>query len=201
MIRTIHLHGDMGRRFGRHHRLDVGSAAEAFRALGAQLPGFKRYALEASFRIVRGASLKKGRDLAEGALGMRLGAADLHLVPVVAGSAGGKGQNIGKIVAGTAIAAVAWWAAPAAGGMAATLFGGVTYGNVAGFGLLTALSGVSGLLTPQPKKQKDQSSALFSSAANIAEEGATIPWVWGRCMVGSVVASQGMSAEDIPVNS
>lgn len=196
MLRTVTLHGEARKRFGGPFRLDITTAADAFRALGAQLPGFKRYTLEHSFRIVRGASPKRGFALDAAALSMRLGGADLHIVPAIAGSGG----NTGKIIIGAAIAAVAWWAAPAAG-MSAAAFGGVTYGNIAGFGLLMALSGVAGLLTPQPGKQKDQSSALFTGAANIAKEGEAIPWIWGRTMVGSVVVSQGMSAEDIPVNS
>lgn len=33
MLRDIHLHGALGRRFGRHHRLAVATPAEAVRAL------------------------------------------------------------------------------------------------------------------------------------------------------------------------
>lgn len=197
MIRTVHLHGEMADLFGGPYRLDVATLAEAFRALGAQLRGFRAYVQPRDFRIVRGADLETGRALGESEVSLRLGRADLHVVPVVAGSGGGRSANVGKIIAGVAIAAVAWWAAPVAGGLGATVFGGVTYGNIAAVGLMAAFAGVSGLLTPQPKKKKSDASSLFSQAANVADEGATIPWVWGKCMVGSVVASAGISAEDI----
>ncbi len=200
MIRTVHLHGAMRKRFGGPFRLNIVSPAEAFRALGAQLPGFKRYVVEHSFRIIVGERRAGGVEIGAEALTAGLGSSDLHIVPVVAGS-GGNARNVGKIVAGLTIAAVAWWAAPVAGGLGAAAFGSVTYGNIAGFGLLIALSGASGLLSPHAKKQSDDSSAVFASAVNTSDEGATIPWVWGTCMVGSVVASSGMSAEDIPINS
>lgn len=200
MIRTVRLHGVMRKLFGGPFRLKIASPVEAFKALGAQLPGFKRYVVDHSFRIVAGPSRATGIAIGPGQLEAVLGDVDLHIVSIAAGS-GGRGSDIGKIVAGVAIAALAWWAAPAVGGLGAAAFGGVTYGNIAGFGALIALTGVAGLLTPQPKKQKDQSSALFSGAVNTTDEGAAIPWVWGTCMVGSVVASSGMSAEDIPVDS
>lgn len=198
MIRTVRLHGVMRKLFGGPFRLKIASPAEAFKALGAQLPGFKRYVVEHSFRIVAGPSRATGIAIGPGQLEEVLGDVDLHIVSIAAGS-GGRGSDIGKIVAGVAIAAVAWWAPGAVGGLAAAF--GATSGNIAGFGALIALTGVAGLLTPQPKKQKDQSSALFSGAVNTTDEGAAIPWVWGTCMVGSVVASSGMSAEDIPVDS
>ncbi len=199
-VRTIHLHGEMADIFGGSFRLDVDTLPMAFRALGAQLRGFRAYVAARSFRLVRGASIAAGREIGEDEIGMRL-SGDLHVVPVIAGSGGGREAGVGKLVAGVAIAAVAWWAAPAAaaGGMGATVFGGVTYGNIAGFGLMVALAGASSLLTTQPKKRARDQSTLFGQSVNVAEEGATIPWVWGEAIIGSVVASGGISAEDVAI--
>lgn len=199
MIRTVRLHGAMRKLFGGPFRLKIATPAEAFRALGAQILGFKRYVVDHSFRIVVGRSRAAGAAIGPEALEAALGDADLHIVPVVAGSGGGRGSDIGKIVAGMAIAAVAWWAPGAVGGLAAAF--GATSGNIAGFGVIVALTGVAGLLVPQPQAHKNDSSALFSGAVNTTDEGAAIPWVWGECLVGSVVASSGMSAEDIPIDS
>lgn len=199
-LRTIHLHGEMADIFGGPYRLDVDTLAMAFRALGAQLRGFRAYVAARHFRIVRGPSLEVGREIDEAEIGMRL-AGDLHVVPIIAGSGGGRQAGVGKLVAGVAIAAVAWWAAPAAaaGGMGAAAFGGVTYGNIAGFGLMLALAGASSLLTAQPKKRARDQSSIFGQSVNTAEEGATIPWVWGEAIIGSVVASGGISAEDVAI--
>jgi predicted phage tail protein len=201
-LRTIHLHGEMLSRFGGPYRLAVASPVDVCRALGAQLAGFRRYIAEHDFRIIRisgPTTAVVGPEEVDLSLGR---ATDLHIVPVVAGS-GGRAGNIGKIVGGVLLAATAWWAAPAAvaGGMGATAFAGISYGQIAGFGMLVALTGVSGLLTQTAKKQRSQASALFSGAQNTADEGATIPWVWGRCRVGGVIVSSGISSEEIAVTA
>ena len=45
-LRTIRLYGKLGARFGRVHRLAVGSAAEAVHALGIIIKGFKQFLAE-----------------------------------------------------------------------------------------------------------------------------------------------------------
>ncbi|MFG5121654.1 tail assembly protein, partial [Methylorubrum sp. POS3] len=42
MLRTVHLYGGMAEQFGPSFRLAVRSLAEAVRALGCQLPGFRQ---------------------------------------------------------------------------------------------------------------------------------------------------------------
>lgn len=208
MLRTIHLHGEMRSRFGGPYQLDVASAAEAAKALGAQIPGFKRYVLEHDFRIVRTAAPERQSDLGADELMLALGrTTDLAFIPVVAGS-GGNGRNVAKIVGGLTIAAVAWWAAPtaiagaSASGMGTAIVsvGGMslTYGNIAGFGLIMALSGASNLLSKPASKSSGKASLLYSGAQNVTEEGGAIPWIWGtRVRVGSTVISSGVSSEDI----
>jgi predicted phage tail protein len=200
-LRTVHLHGEMGARFGGPYRLAVDSPIDVCRALGAQLRGFRRFVAEHDFRIVRYAGPER-IEVDPREIAMSIGrATDLHFVPIVAGS-GGNGASIGKIIGGTLLAATAWWTGGATlAGLGQTAFAGISYGQIAGFGLLIALTGVSGLLTTTAKKQKSQASALFSGAKNTTDEGATIPWVWGRCRVGGVVVSSGVSSENIKVTS
>lgn len=51
MLRTIHLHGRLGKRFGKRHELAVSSPAEAVRALGMQNPGFLDHVREGRYEV------------------------------------------------------------------------------------------------------------------------------------------------------
>lgn len=78
MIREIHLHGRLGKRFGKVHSFDVDSPAEAFRALASQFPGFREYVSTRKYVL----SIGSGTVLSEEQLPMRLGAGkDIHLTP------------------------------------------------------------------------------------------------------------------------
>ncbi|RYD28926.1 MAG: tail assembly protein, partial [Lysobacteraceae bacterium] len=51
-MKTVRLHGDLGLRFGERHEFEVGSAAEAVRALSANFEGFREYMLGSDARGV-----------------------------------------------------------------------------------------------------------------------------------------------------
>ncbi|QEX18481.1 hypothetical protein FRZ44_37880 [Hypericibacter terrae] len=183
MMRTVHLHGSLAAQFGPEFRLDVATPREAARALAAQLKGFRKAMIDGAFRVIRQPRVqppllpRPAMALGPEDISLRLGDADLHIVPVVAG-AKGSGMMIGKIVigviliatavftAGTSLAAagaigaaslggsVAGGVAVGSAGLAATAFtvGGlaISYGQIALFGVAMVLSGVSSLLSQQP---------------------------------------------------
>lgn len=155
-MNTIHLHGDMKKRFGGPYELAVRTPAEAIHALNMQLPGFEEAVRSRSWRVVRG-PLKGGRTLPRDQLGINLGG-EMHLVAAPEG-AGGRGT--GKIIigalllvtaavlsfgfggaaagaAGAAEGAAAGAGAGASAGTAATAAAG--FGTVTGTGLGTTLS-------------------------------------------------------------
>ncbi len=149
-LRTIYLHGALGRRFGRCFRLAVATPAEAVRALSLQLDGFRAALREGLYRVVAGAP---GRRRERGEDEMTVGFSHaLHIVPVIAG-AGGRGGAVGLVVAGAALLTAAF-AAPLllGGGLlgSATIFG-VSTQTIGLVGASLALSGVSALLAPKPK--------------------------------------------------
>lgn len=212
MLRKVHLHGALGDRFGSQFRLDVSTAPEAVRALSVQLQGFREFVADHSFRVVRG-DLAIGFELGEDDLSFRLGRADLHIVPVLAGS----GRNgVGKIILGAVIIAAAFYFAPAVvgalgptqglGTAAFTVAGSaVTYGNIAMVGAAIALGGISQALSPQPKvgdysgreSPDERPSFLFNGAVNTSEQGGPVPLIYGRFRVGSQVVSAGLEVEQI----
>src|SRR5690242_15349739 len=103
MMRTIVLHGALAARFGTSFELDVKNPSEAIRALILQLRGFRQMLREGDFKVIRAREhVADSLDLDE--LKLRLGRAnEIHIVPVIAGSASGWG----KVLAGVAIIGLA----------------------------------------------------------------------------------------------
>ncbi|ACL61030.1 tail assembly protein [Methylobacterium nodulans] len=179
MMRTVRLYGALAAKFGACFRLDVRSLAEACRALGAQLPGFRQAIEEGRFRVVCGKSLraKAALHLDKDLITFGLPAGDLHIVPVI--RARKSGMSIGKIIVGTLIAVATWW------------MGGPAW--LIGMGAMLALQGVSSLLSPKKKKEKEKKSYMFQGADNVSEQGIPVPLIYGRCMANPITISAGVT--------
>ena len=103
---TILLLGELGKRFGRRHKMAVASAAEAVRALCANFSSFERELVASGERGV-GYRVLAGRDaLTLDRLHEPSGQQRITIAPVVSG-AGGNG--LGQILLGAALIAVSWW--------------------------------------------------------------------------------------------
>jgi len=202
MLRTIHLHGRMAELFGERFELEVHNVAEVFRALGSQIKGFRTYVGQRHFKITLRHN-RKGRAFGEDELTSVLGneRGEIHVYPVAYGAK--ENNGLMKIIAGVLIAAVAFWAAPAAGGLGAAIgggmMGGVTYGQVAMLGLGLAMTGLSQLLSKKPEGEKEEDSLMLSGAVNVSEQGGPVPLIYGRCRVGSTMISSGITTADIPI--
>ena len=196
-MRIIHLHGRLKKEFGSPFNLQVNTTGEAIRAMIANFDKFSQIMSEGSYRIIRG-KRKNGIDLSLDDFSMTLGSADLHIVPVTAGSKSG----IGKILIGVAIIGAAFFTGGASLAGSIPLLGGasISYSTIAGFGLMLALTGVSQMLAPTTKKpdaidKKDSYS--FSGPQNVSEQGNAIPLIYGRVITGSLPISAGFDVESI----
>ena len=198
MLRKIHLHGDLARRFFPTYLLDVASAGEAGQALAAVVPGFRQYATDRNFRVLRG-DPETGTALGPDDLDFQLGQADLHIVPVIAG-AGNRG--LGKIIAGVFLIGAAFMFPGVITGIG---IGGSTIGGaMKGLGVALAMGGLGQMLSPAPKinsnNGEDQSSYLFSGGANVTTEGGPVPLVYGqKFRVKPVLIAAGLSTEDVAI--
>ena len=216
-MKTVLLRGELGKKFGRVHRFDLNTPAEAIRALLANFEGFQSELAEAGERGV-GYMVQIGRDamqsLDEIAYPTGMGEA-ISITPVLQGAGGG---GLGSIFAGVALIA---FAALTAG--AGTILG-IGLGTQAAFavgsiGAALALGGTAQLLSPTisdtagagPERQRpresfaavnneiadNRSSYIFNGAVNLTAQGNPVPLCYGRLKVGSVVISAGLSVEDI----
>lgn len=170
MLRTVHLHGRLGQRFGRTYRLDVDSPAEAVAALMCQLPRFEHYIRERQYAVTAGRSSDPLQNpaLPERALRMNLGrSTDIHIVP-----------------------------APLMAGIETILIIGLTLVLV-GISVVMILMMPK---APKPGDREEASKAtsfVFDGPENVIEQGHAVPLVYGEVRTGSVVVSSGISTAEI----
>lgn len=206
MKRKIILHGHLRKRFGKEFEMAVTTAGEALRALNANFPGdFIEALKEGSYALVRG-KRKGGLSLdLEDVNTLRLGAGDLHVIPVTKGSKRGNGGAL-KIIVGVAlIGASIFFAGGTLAGMSTALPGalgsmGLTAGHLGVLGLSLVLAGVSQMLAPKEKPVEEtgrEDSFMFNGPTNSQEQGNPIPLIYGRVITGSIPISAGLDIEQI----
>lgn len=206
MLRVVHLHGKLGKEFGASYRFDVATAAEALRALNCAFPGRFIKAIEnGAYKIIRG-DKRNGMQLDLDLVNqLRLGLADLHIIPVAKGAASNTAKGTAKVVLGAALVGGAIFLS---GGTLATplaasgILSGTTYGTVAAIGFGLALSGASTLLSKPAGQQTQASNGLSVNGGNIGnsgKQGDAVPLIYGECMVGSTPVQVWSDVEDISV--
>lgn len=196
-MKTIILNGQLGKTFGRRHRLDVRTAGEAVRALVANFPAIEKHLIETKgvgYRVkLHDTPLQDLREIHH-----PVGGGTITITPVIAG-AGGNG--LGQVLLGAALIAAAFIP-----GLNVAVWAGATttWASVAfGVGVSLALGGVSQMLAPQPKSQspserpENAPSYMFNGPVNTTAQGQPVPVGYGRLIVGGAVISAGLTTEEI----
>ncbi len=184
-MRRIRLHGALAELVGPELELDVGSPAEAVRAIARQHPPAMRIFLSSEWLVLEG-----GRELdALGLLTQRPVGPEIEIVPapVVAGDDAG----IIKFLSGLLLIGAALLVPGLAG---ITLVGDLTLkGFVGSLGAVVGLSGLSKLLAPSPRPDpmapedaQDRQTRLFGGSTNLLGQGHPIPILYGQFRAGSV---------------
>ena len=169
----IYLYGSLADKFGQHHQFYVSTPREAASALCANYPEFRSSFIATAQRyyVLADGDWRDDPDAVQMPVSR-----EVHFVPQ---TEGGIAAVIGMGLASVGIT-----------GLAGTLLSGV---------IAAALVwGITQLLFP-PKEEvpEDKSeSYTFTGADNVAQQGAAVPIIYGRCHVGSVVASAGLRTED-----
>lgn len=180
-MKTILLYGFLGRQFGRVHRYDVQTPAEAVKAMMVTLKGFRQALVDGgAYRVLVG-----GRDplTRERLMDPISSSETLRFVPVISGA----GKGIGQFLLGAVL----------------VVAGAFTGGWITYIGFSLMMGGASQMLFSQTKPEsverpENKASFGFNGAVNTATQGNPVPVLYGGPMiVGSQVISAGLSAEQI----
>jgi predicted phage tail protein len=190
MLRKIKLYGRLAKFIG--HRVleaDVATAAEAVRFLLANWPQLEGHMNDQHYRVSVGKY-----DLETEELHHPAGAAPISFVPVTAGAGAAA-----RIIAGVALVAFSLLL-PGVG----AAIGGALMTKIGLLGGALILGGVAQLLTPTPtvpqgvdSQDDPRKSYSFSGIQNTSRQGTPLPRIYGRMIVGSVVASAGIDTVQV----
>lgn len=179
-LRTLHLYGDLGDRFGREHRVAAATIGDAIRVVDCNEQGFALAMRRRKFHVAHGdgrisygstriaLGQSKAQEVQPHQYAVPRASGDWHLVPALEGSKGRGFKTVFSIVVGGALLAtgiggalgafgqIAANGAGAAGSLGAGLatstgFLGLSYGTVALMGASMFLGGINMLLAPTPK--------------------------------------------------
>ena len=200
MLRKVKLYGKLAEFVG-HKELEahVNSVGQAVSFLINNFPGLESYMGPKYYQVKVG-----DYDIEEKEISYPVGQQDIHFIPVIKGAGG----DTGRILMGVALITVGVLSGGATLGLSGFtgvgFLGGVT--AVAGnLGIALVLSGVSNLLSPEPKQQKFESeqdprlSFSFSGIQNTSRAGTSIPIIYGEMMCGSVVISVAVDTHEVAV--
>lgn len=196
-MRKIHLHGSLVKH-GEIFELDVLTAGEAVAALCANFPAIVDDIRVGSWVVMRG-DPKTGMCLEEEAItGMRLGDADLHIMPEILGAKSGSG--VIKVILGVTLIALSMGSASfLANPIMAGAASGASWGNAINqLGLVMALSGVSQMLAPETDSEsKDDKSFTFTGPVSQQGQGHAVQIVYGEVITGGMMISGGVDADGL----
>ncbi|MBX3589090.1 MAG: tail assembly protein [Ramlibacter sp.] len=195
VLREVRLYGELGRRFGRVHRLAISTPHEAVRALSATVRGFADYLFEHNLPGFRVFVDRAGRTLEQ--LHEPFGRMEVvKIVPVIAGRKSGAFQ---LILAGVLL----FFGAPMLGGLiSSTSLGGAVASVGMSIGKALILGGVLQLLSPQRRgadlatNVENAPSYAFDGPVNQTQQGLPVPLVYGRIITGGAPISSGLLAEE-----
>lgn len=210
--RLIRLGGQLGKKFGKTHRLVVVDTREALRALCITLPGFESFMMNAHKDGVQFAFFNGPQNIGLAEFATSKGSADIRIMPVIAGSKSAGGF---QIILGVAALVGAFFTAGgtmglytsalAASGATATL-SATAVAAVSGLTMMGAsmvLGGVMQLMMPQPnfgmsssQSVENKPSYAFGSPVNTTAQGYPVPVLYGEREIGGAVISAGIYAEN-----
>jgi predicted phage tail protein len=185
----VTLHGILAKEFRKTFSLAIKRPKEVFDAISCAHGNFRNRLVELANQgihftlLIDGKKITTIEELSIGSDNQKI-----DIVPLICG-AGRVGMIIGVIALGALTAGAGW--AMGAG----LLAGGATLGGVlVSVGIGIAMMGIQMALSPKPKMERPEStvnsakqSFLFSSKANVAEQGIPVPVGYGRLRVGSAV--------------
>ena len=192
MLRTIHVMGELGEKYGCKFKLDVLTVGEAIRAINTNCPGFiNDIKKDENYNVTVG-EFTEEKALDGLSIRMQHKEGDIWICPAIIG----KKQGIFQSVLGAILVVV---------GVVLSVYGFGIGSPLIKLGAGLMISGVAMMLTPVPgvpdysgrEDPDERASFLFDGAINTNEQGGAIPIVYGQMLIGSTVVSTAMDVEDI----
>jgi predicted phage tail protein len=187
----VYLAGELGKKFGRVRRLVCQTPAQALRLISLERPDFKAHMKKLAADGVRFHVIADRRSRTEDELPLPAGKR-LIISMEVAGAKGALG-GILETVAGIALIAISIIyppTGPYAASLAAAEFS---------VGANLALGGITSLLTRLQKGNGSSSSLqsyAFNGPVSTQQQGAPVPVVYGRMLIGGQAISASLNAVD-----
>ena len=182
---TIRLYGHLGKRFGKRFQLDVGSPAEAVRALCLMIPGFQDYFKDYSYKVLVGDEPQTAETITA-----PVGGQCIKFIPVVEG---GK-DDILSIIGGVVLIIAGVWVSGLSWGLASPVGGAMI-----GMGVSMILGGIAQMMADSPYVGGPDDPAnngnFFDGPENAATQGCSVPVGYGEMLVGSVLVGAYTSPE------
>ena len=171
------LHGILAKEFKKNFSLAIKRPKEVFDAISCSHSNFRNRVTELANQGIHFALLVDGKKITElQELNIQKESQEIHLVPLIIGAGGA--LLVGALGFSTAAGTI--------GAFAATAINSLIIG--------VAMMGIQMALAPKPKMERPESvvnsakqSFLFSSKANVAEQGIPVPVGYGRLRVGSAI--------------
>ena len=228
-MQRVRLLGELGELFGAEHEYQrLRHPGDAIKMLCINKPAFKDYLLTAHENGIGFKVIQAGAEMGYDEILLPLGQNDLIIAPVISGSGG----TVTKILVGVGLVALSFVSFGAGGlfagsvgvtGAGALATGAIAAGSTAALGSIgllavgsaLVLSGVSDIISPQPKLPSNfgsfgaaagsrfgsrnstggpvgveralggQQSYAYTGAANTVGVGATVPVAYGKVLIGS----------------
>lgn len=187
----VKLYGPLGSRFGREFQFMVSNVRDVMSALSTQLPGFKKYMMDAHHQGLTFAVFVGKRNIGKDELIDPTGGDQIRIVPIYQGS---KRQGVLQTIIGVVLIVV---------GAVLSAYGfGAVGAPMIKFGISLAAGGIAQMLAPQPKglgasdTPDNGASYVFNGGVNTQAQGNPVPAAYGECWAGSAIISGGIYAED-----
>lgn len=200
---NIHLHGMLGRKFGKLWRLDVSSVAEAVRAIDANIGGLLRAYLSTDGREKK-YRFRLGEYNVQDEMELKVSfgsTKDIHIIPVAKGAK----SALGKILVGVALIGLMIWN-PGSFFLAAgklTMWGTIAAGMAGSL----VLGGIVQALTPVPNyntsanDEATRGSTTFQGNSLSVTQGGSVGLAYGRILVSPMPISVSLVNEDVSTST
>lgn len=188
MHRNVHLHGQLGEKFGHKFQVEASSCQDIFRCINANRPTFLQYVRDCHEQDIGFSISVQDEDVTQDTLLQPLEKGDVFISIVPAGSKDG----VKKILAAIAIVTLIL---PLIGQMVA-VGPGMSYGELLkagashwsgqiaiGMAANLAIVGIAEIMAPDPEGDDQPTNYLFNGGSQNIEEGDPVPVLYGELRV------------------